>query len=528
MDHPAKGENLPLTQMSRFGSSSAVPPPTSLEAILSPSPSIASDDSISDPRLQHIRNWTSVTSDTDILVSLMSAWTTCEYSYYHYLDREIFLDDVASGRTDFCSSLLVNALLASACFHSSVVKDREKPFSETSMTTMFYKEARRLWDSEEGQDSLTKLQAGICLFLVLGKHGRDKVGYTFLVEACKIAGNMNLFASGFHPAGQSASRVSQNSWERVRAVTAWALFNFQLEMSFIYSFPVMVTRPPSVAVPYCEDPSSTALFQSECAKYVIILDCVDIILGDTKVDRTAPHISEEIETCYRRLTHWWKSRSKDLDPDLMPTRENLLCAMMYHVNIINIFQALLHSDATTQQSRPYYEHARSVTLASLKEIHRLLALQQIRHGWIDSITLVLHPITTASFGTLDEISRADIDPKSASLDSSELYQGLRTCLRALASLTSYSYYAQPLFRLLTSKCQTLGIRLPSEVRATLDSYMTEEWTRNAVALVSSQYIPDTHATATDAESARMDAVISGWESLSLDGTGKKKEPEHTP
>lgn len=79
MDHPAKGENLPLTQMSRFGSSSAVPPPTSLEAILSPSPSIASDDSISDPRLQHIRNWTSVTSDTDILVSLMSAWTTFSF-----------------------------------------------------------------------------------------------------------------------------------------------------------------------------------------------------------------------------------------------------------------------------------------------------------------------------------------------------------------------------------------------------------------------------------------------------------------
>ena len=31
------------------------------------------------------------------------------------------------------------------------------------MTTMFYKEARRLWDLEEDQDSLTKLQAGICL-----------------------------------------------------------------------------------------------------------------------------------------------------------------------------------------------------------------------------------------------------------------------------------------------------------------------------------------------------------------------------
>ncbi|KAI8933109.1 hypothetical protein NX059_009752 [Plenodomus lindquistii] len=149
--------------MSPLGSSSTYPAPTSLEAILSPSPSTASDDSTSDPRLQYIRNWTNVTSDTNILISLMSAWTTCEYSYYHYLDREIFLDDLASGRTDFCSPLLVNALLASACFHTSVVKDREKPFSETSLTTLFYQEARRLWDSEEDHDSLTRLQAGICL-----------------------------------------------------------------------------------------------------------------------------------------------------------------------------------------------------------------------------------------------------------------------------------------------------------------------------------------------------------------------------
>jgi len=48
-------------------------------------------------------------------------------------------------------------------FHSSVVNDREKPFSETSLTTLFYKEARRLWDSEDGKESLTRLQAAICL-----------------------------------------------------------------------------------------------------------------------------------------------------------------------------------------------------------------------------------------------------------------------------------------------------------------------------------------------------------------------------
>lgn len=63
-------------------------------------------------------------------------------------------------------------LLMPEQFHFSAVRDRQKPFSEASMTTVFYKEARRLWDLEDGRDSLTKIQAGMCLCesitLVLG------------------------------------------------------------------------------------------------------------------------------------------------------------------------------------------------------------------------------------------------------------------------------------------------------------------------------------------------------------------------
>lgn len=128
----ASGESSPLIQMSflgrpckqtasvvltnlSLGSSRAPPPPTSLEAILSPSPSTASDDSSTDFRLQYLQNWTTVTSDSTLLASLIVSWTTCEYNYYHYIDRDAFLDDVAGGGTEFCSPLLVNALLASAC-----------------------------------------------------------------------------------------------------------------------------------------------------------------------------------------------------------------------------------------------------------------------------------------------------------------------------------------------------------------------------------------------------------------------------
>lgn len=114
------------------------------------------------------------------------------------------------------------------------------------MTTVFYKEARRLWDLEEGKDTLTKLQAGICLcecfqtrlvcvhanirdpVLVLGKHGRDKDGLSFLLEACRISHNLGLFSVQLSQANHNATDASSKRCEKVRAVTAWALFNFQL------------------------------------------------------------------------------------------------------------------------------------------------------------------------------------------------------------------------------------------------------------------------------------------------------------
>ncbi|KAH7396357.1 hypothetical protein BKA66DRAFT_566849 [Pyrenochaeta sp. MPI-SDFR-AT-0127] len=494
--------------------------PTSIENILYPSSFAAVDDLAVDPRLASLRNWTTVTTDTKFIVALFSAWDLREYVYYHYLDKEAFLDDMVNGRTDFCSELLVNALLASACFHHSAVKDRQKPFSETSMTTVFYKEARRLWDLESGKDSLTKIQAGICLFLVLGKHGRDKVGHTFLLEACRMGRELGLFQVQQPNASQYTPSVPQRRLDEVRAVTAWALFNFQLSMSFIYSTPLIIKTPPPVAIPYHASPKTEALFRSECEKHIIILDCIKTCRDLDHPEKKIPANPDQIEACYLRLTAWRASQPSEINPDTVPSKENLLCAMMYNVNIINLFQPLLDAGSPLERIDPYRDRARSSTAASLKELRRLLNIQETRHGWANAITLILHPVSVASFGSLEEISRNY--PNQASLEMSEPYKGLQTCLRALSSLSSYSYYAQPLFRLLTQKCQTLGIQVPAEVRNTLGHYISDEWTKNAVNLVSSQYIADMRKPAKDVERIRMDDIISGWEELSLDEAEKRK------
>jgi hypothetical protein len=192
---------------------------------------------------------------------------------------------------------------------------------------------------------------------------------------------------------------------------------------------------------------------------------------------------------------------------------------MYHVNIIDLFQSILDPSASSQ-NRSYLHRAQFLTSTSQRELRRLLALQELRHCWGTAITIVLHPITVAGVGSLDEISQVYSNPRDA--EKSEAYRGLLVCLRALTALASYSYYAQPLFRLLTQKCQTIGLELPDDLHSALDQYTSEEWTRNAANLVSSQYIADMRRTRTDSESVRMDSIISAWEGMSIDEQAKAK------
>ncbi|XPS80710.1 hypothetical protein M3J07_012683 [Ascochyta lentis] len=513
------GYDGPATQRRRYiqdlpartDGQSSLPRPTSIEAILQTPSSAAADDLVADPRLGYIGNWTCVTDDTGFLAHLFTIWTEREHVYYHFFDREAFLADLSCGRGDFCSELLVNVVLLSACFHSSLVKDRNKPFSETSIQTSFYHEARRLWDLEKDRDSLTKVQAGMIFYLAMAKYGRDRDGQRFLLEACMTAQNLGLFH--YEPTHNciTPSHVSVDRWKRARAVTAWAVHNFQLSMSITYSFPVIIKNLPSLPIPYQDTDS---LFRSECELHTILLDCVGIMQDYEHTVLQDAHSIDRIEGCYSRLRSWWRSRPDSLDPDKHPSQVHLLCAMQYNVNIVKLFRPVVDRKTPSEQAAPYVARARCVISDSLREIRRLVNLHDTHHGWSNAITFVIHGITVASFGTLDDMSNRVSSPPQTETD--ERYGGLVTCLRALTVLLSYSYYAQPIFRLLTQKCKTLGVKLPAEVQGALDYCTSEEWTKKAAELVSSQFIADTRSVSNDCESSTMDAVISRWEHFTLD------------
>lgn len=59
--------------------------------------------------------WTTVSSDDELLRALLKSYFIQEYLSFPFFHKDSFLQDMISGRRRFCSSLLVNAVLAASC-----------------------------------------------------------------------------------------------------------------------------------------------------------------------------------------------------------------------------------------------------------------------------------------------------------------------------------------------------------------------------------------------------------------------------
>jgi hypothetical protein len=63
-----------------------------------------------------ISKWTTVIVEESILVHLLELYFLLDYPFFHFFHKDLFLSDLTVGRTRHCSSLLVNAVLATS-FH---------------------------------------------------------------------------------------------------------------------------------------------------------------------------------------------------------------------------------------------------------------------------------------------------------------------------------------------------------------------------------------------------------------------------
>ncbi|AEO69771.1 uncharacterized protein THITE_2032143, partial [Thermothielavioides terrestris NRRL 8126] len=204
-----------------------------------------------EPLLETVKpsEWTRVSSDDVLMRGLLAKYFLHFYHWIPSFQKDYFLQDMASGRKSFCSSLLVNAVLAVGSIANPGPASRCESGNLRSFSCKFTAEASRLWQMEMSSNRvrLTTLQASIALDVAKLLNAMEVLALPCWIRAVELAQRIALFG----PVDDSPKQNRRKS--AARTFTAWALFNIQSVISFVYSEGPRLESPPAVPLPNPEE-----------------------------------------------------------------------------------------------------------------------------------------------------------------------------------------------------------------------------------------------------------------------------------
>ena len=99
-----------------------------------------------------ISSWTNIVKDPEVILHLLNMYFTWHYTFFTTLSKGLFYSDFARGnpgphaprQPEYCSPLLVNAMLALGCHFTSLPAARLDRDDSSTAGDHFFKEAKRL------------------------------------------------------------------------------------------------------------------------------------------------------------------------------------------------------------------------------------------------------------------------------------------------------------------------------------------------------------------------------------------------
>jgi hypothetical protein len=180
-----------------------------------------------------LKSWTTVTDDVEVIVHLINMYFAWHYAFFATLSKSLFYRDFLLGklpaapkRTVYCSSLLVNAMLALGCHFTESPAGRVDPADATTKGDAFFAEAKRLIAENDEYETprLTTIQA-LCLMSVREAGcGREATGWVYSGMGFRMAQDMGL---NLDSSGMSNSSGGMDGQEiDARRITFWGCFQF--------------------------------------------------------------------------------------------------------------------------------------------------------------------------------------------------------------------------------------------------------------------------------------------------------------
>ena len=175
-----------------------------------------------------IVSWTDVTNDSQLVMHLMTMYFTWHYTYFTTLSRELFWNEFKLGRiardtkwkTEYCTPLLVNAMLALGCHFTSWPAARADPEDSATAGDHFFNEAKRLIleNDEHEKPRLATVQALALMSVREAGCGREARGWVYSGMSFRMAYDLGLNID-------SSSHVDDSEVDAQR-ITMWGCFLF--------------------------------------------------------------------------------------------------------------------------------------------------------------------------------------------------------------------------------------------------------------------------------------------------------------
>ncbi|KAM3439862.1 hypothetical protein NHJ13734_003524 [Beauveria thailandica] len=186
---------------------------------------------------QSTETWTTVTNDIELVKHILGLYFCWEYPTFASLSKEQFLRDFSQGRPRYCSSMLVNALLALGCRFSTFPKTRADPDDPQTSGQHFFDESLELLRRETDYHSLLMIQTLGILSIREASCGHTADSIAYAGQSMRIAIEMGLHNIVENP---QDARVTDEF--TVLSATYWGAFSLD-QMGYNFTPAVLFSQP---------------------------------------------------------------------------------------------------------------------------------------------------------------------------------------------------------------------------------------------------------------------------------------------
>lgn len=360
-----------------------------------------------------VTSWTKVTDDPHLVVHLLNMYFTWHYTYFTTLSKTLFYRDFLLGKpppdtkrkTHYCTSLLVNVILALGCHFTSHPGARESPDDPATAGDHFFKEAKRLImeNDEHERPRLTNIQSFALMSVREAGCGREAKGWVYSGMAFRMACDMGLNLN----TGQLTTNKNVNgdeAEEDVRRVTFWGCYLFDKcwsnYLGRLPQLPTSIITVPKYEVfpdedsaqwsPYTDNGFSQANSQPTRTRAVslqisklceISNDLMKYFYNPIDMEKNRGKTAElkMLSDIHTRLEAWRKGLPQEMEPREGMLSSVLVMHMFFQLLFIHLFRPFLKYTSTTSPLPPSVSPRKLCTQAAAM-ISKLMRLYKRSFG----------------------------------------------------------------------------------------------------------------------------------------------------